>query len=116
MAPTCLFCGEPLPPRGRRGPARVYCSGRCREAARRRRRADTLLRAELEPAGASVPIAPPLTAHPDDQVVVAVLEADRLVGAFLRLGRDARPAFSWRCTKVGEALRAALSASFGDLE
>jgi hypothetical protein len=36
----CAACGAPLPPPGRRGPARRYCSASCRAAAPKKRRAD----------------------------------------------------------------------------
>jgi hypothetical protein len=37
-----------------------------------------------------------------------------MAGVLLRLGRDARPEFAWRCEKVGKALAAALDENFAD--
>jgi len=39
-APRCIVCDAPLPPPGRRGPTRRYCSASCRAAASKKRRAD----------------------------------------------------------------------------
>lgn len=37
---TCAECGGPLPPPGKRGPARRLCSERCKKRAQRRKRAE----------------------------------------------------------------------------
>ncbi len=110
---TCVNCGGPLPPPGKAGPPRRYCSGRCREAARRRR--VNVLKAEIVPRRDRAHAEPSPRAHPDQQVAVAVLEATRVSGAFLRLASEARPQLSWRCEKVGAGLRSLLADNFGDL-
>lgn len=113
----CAACGAALSSSATR--RRVYCSERCRVAAYRRRRMAAQLQAELEaPAAAWIPQAPvePMRfAHPDEQVATALLEAHRVAGALLRLGREARPVVAWRCEKIGAALRAALLEHFGEL-
>lgn len=38
---TCMFCGEAIPVRGTRGPRKLYCGARCRQAAARRRKVET---------------------------------------------------------------------------
>jgi hypothetical protein len=58
----------------------------------------------------------PPDAHPDDQVAVAIVQARNIAGAFLRLGREARPQLAWRCEGVGNALAEALHCYFRKLE
>ncbi|MBN2565984.1 MAG: hypothetical protein JXB46_09780, partial [Candidatus Eisenbacteria bacterium] len=109
---TCIHCGEPLPHGSSR--RRRYCSDACRVAAARRRQTGDLLRSPV-PLGTE-PAMLPASAHPDDQVAVAILEARAIASAFLRLGREARPQFAWRCEAVGIALAEALRRSFPELE
>jgi hypothetical protein len=114
----CEKCDGPLPPRGRRGPRRRFCSDRCRQAAERDRRASF----EGEPVPApELPATPsePVEAYligkagpTDDQVLSAVTEAILLIGTFQRLGREARPQFAWRCRRVADAFDAALRKFF----
>jgi hypothetical protein len=98
------------------GRPRLYCSGRCRQAACRRARAATALaRAEaLEPLGDEHGVLP-ASAHPDEQVAQAVLEARGLAAALRRLGREARPQLAWRCEGVGSALDQALARYFQEV-
>jgi hypothetical protein len=112
---TCTHCHGPLPPRRSRGPAPSYCSARCRQAAylaRRRAQAD------LELVGIE---APPLTvpfqwpADTDSQVAQAIIEGRSIAGAFMRLGREARVEFAWRCAKTGEAMRVAIDRYFPEV-
>lgn len=105
---TCLHCGDQLPAGSRR--SRRYCSDRCRMAAMRERQAIH----DLIPVGTERGHLPP-AAHPDDQVAVALLEARNLVGAFLRLGREARPQLAWRCEALGVTLSRALNAYFKEI-
>jgi len=108
----CPGCHVPLPPRRSRGPAATYCSARCRQAVFRQRRAVVA----IEPAAARASGATAgRLAGTDDQVAGAILEARTIAGAFIRLGREARPAFAWRCEKVGVALRDALDRQFPEL-
>jgi len=70
----------------------------------------------IEPVAACADGAPAeRLAGTDDQVAAAILEARIIAGAFIRLGRDSRPAFAWRCEKVGVALRDALESHFPEL-
>ena len=50
-----------------------------------------------------------------DEVALAIAEARSIAGAFIRLGRQAHPAFAWRCAKVGVALRDALDRQFPEV-
>lgn len=116
MGTSCLECGEPIgqPATGR---PRRYCSGRCRKAANRRKQLTARLVAvgHLQTVGVeqgSLPAA----ADPDQQVAVAILEARNLAGAFLRLGREARPQLAWRCEGVGVAITGALHRYFEEIE
>jgi hypothetical protein len=112
--PRCSWCGGPLE-RGRRGPAAITCSPTCRQARRRARRG---LARELEPATLTA-LGPPLAHGPnfsavplDDQVARALLETRALGSAWLRLGREARPPFAWRCEMTGVAIISALDTYF----
>lgn len=112
-APGCL---NDLPPRAKRGPARRYCGATCRSAAYRQRQA---VAAELVPADASdladLSLEACWTPEPpgdDEQVARAISDAKGPAGQFLRLGREARPQFAWRCENVGLALAAALDEYF----
>ena len=49
----------------------------------------------------------------DDQIANALIEIRAAAFALLRLGPIARPELGWRCTKLGEAILAALERSFG---
>ncbi len=108
-------CGRQLPPRAARGPARRYCSDRCRTAASRARRASW-------PTGSAAPAAPaePVveaflvgkSAPTDEQVLGAVHEALLLAAAFRRLSHEARPQFAWRCADVADVLDDVLSRRF----
>lgn len=107
--PTCVHCGEELPKGSRK--SRRYCSGRCRIAAMREREAV----ASLIPVGVERGHLPP-AAHTDDQVAVAVLEAQTLAGSLYRLGREARPQLAWRCEGLGSAITQALRRYFKEIE
>ena len=48
-------------------------------------------------------------------MAVAFLEARNLAGAFLRLGREARPQLAWRCESVGTAISQALHRHFEEI-
>lgn len=52
----------------------------------------------------------------DDQVARALLEARSTGFALQRLGTQARPELAWRCTKLGDAITAALAATFPEVE
>lgn len=80
------------------GRPRRYCSGRCRKAANRRKQlaAELVSVHHLQTLGNQRGTLP-AGAHPDQQAAVAVLEACNVAGAFLRLGREARPQLAWRC-------------------
>ena len=107
-----IRCGGPLPQGSTR--RRRYCSDACRVAAMRERQA-SLAYGPFRPLGAE-PGVVPAAAHPDDQVAVAVLEGRGVAGAFLRLGREARPQLAWRCEGVGAAISEALRRFFPELD
>jgi len=55
----------------------------------------------------------PTAGDTDTQVAPAIIEASAVAGAFVCLGREARPAFAWRCEKAGLAIMAAIRENFG---
>jgi len=69
----------------------------------------------LETVGHEHGVLPP-PAHPNEQVAQAVLTARAVAGAFLRLGREARPQLAWRCESVGAAIDKALHRYFKELD
>jgi hypothetical protein len=107
--PRCACgCGAVLVRTGKRGPGPAYASAACRKRAERRRRADAVELPTL------VPAEPSMSARPvDAQVERALLEARAVGFALMRLGSQARPELAWRCTKLGEAIIAALGSTFG---
>jgi hypothetical protein len=115
MGTSCLECNEPIaqPATGR---PRLYCSGRCRQAAQRRKHltAGLVATRHLQTVGVEHGSLPP-AADPDQQVAVAILEARNLSGAFIRLGREARPQLAWRCEGAGVAITEALHRYFEEI-
>ncbi|MGO8683318.1 MAG: hypothetical protein ACLQUT_01855 [Thermoleophilia bacterium] len=130
--PFCRYCGQPIIQTGR-GRPRIYCSDRCRLADHRERRAavearlsferwepseddiweagDDDLASQVLKANHDVDPAGPVAAD-DEQVVVAILEARSIAGAFHRLGSQARPALAGRCAMVAKAMLDALDKWF----
>jgi hypothetical protein len=108
-------CGRPLPPRAARGPARRYCSSRCRSAASRARRAgfagELAAPAPLEPAGALL-VGKCKPGSTDAQVCAVVHELIILAATMHRLSREARRPFAWRCAGMAEVIDAGLSRYF----
>ncbi len=110
-------CTNALPPRGRRGPARVYCSPACRVAAWRSRARIREL-AVLQPAAWEPSDVPPLevpetaSVSTDEQVARAILSGRGVAAALEVLGREARPQFAWRCEKAGEEITRVLDTYF----
>ena len=45
----------------------------------------------------------------------AILEGRSTAGAFIRLGREARVEFAWRCAKTGEAMLDAIDRFFPEV-
>jgi len=138
--PNCSWCGAPLPPRSPRGgrPQR-YCSDRCRQAACRDRRS-RLERAQQAGSPASdvdsgglrsvadlADLAGPhglddleLPARsvpsPDEELVLAVLEARSAAAAFARLGVVARRDFAWRCELTAGEIHRTLEQYFPEAQ
>lgn len=112
--PLCRVCGGKLPPPAGRGPARRYCSARCRKAAARGRanawRGTPIGTTDVMREAVLVAAAP--AADTDEQVAAAVLECHALVGSLRRLGREARPRLACRCEQGGDALEGALAKHF----
>jgi hypothetical protein len=110
----CAYCHQPLPARGRRGPAPSYCCRACRQAAYRARQRQQV---RLEPLGLAAQTIPPAgaPASTDSKVLQALVEARSIGGAFIVLGREARVEFAWRCTKTGEAILDAMDRFFPEL-
>jgi hypothetical protein len=113
--PRCIVCDAPLPPPGRRGPARRYCSASCRAAASRERRAHTQWSSpRAEAVLAALPeIAVEQPQMGDlDEVALTVLWAWGVVGRMAGHAREAHPKVACRCELVGTALAAVLEQNF----
>jgi len=110
LSPMCARggCDNRVPPRGRRGPARVYCSAACRVAASRERRQARQWLPAVDP---RVLHAPP-SVSTDEQVARALAEMIALTSVFARLADEARPQFAYRCERLCRLVRAALRQSF----
>lgn len=120
----CAHCGALIdPPYTSR---RRYCNATCRKDALRARQSPIIWEEVAEAPNEFLDaldrlladLIPPFTSAPlDDQIVRAILEARGLAGAFRRLGVEAQPKLSWRCSGVGKAIHAALYEFFGkDME
>jgi hypothetical protein len=80
-----------------------------------RRRAQAELE-ELLGVAAAQTIVPALApADVDSQVQQAILDGRGIAGCFIRLGREARVEFAWRCTKTGEAVLDAIDRYFPEV-
>lgn len=112
VSPMCACgCGVVVMRRGRTGPAPAYASEHCRVRAFRQRQANAVIVPEVKPvtvrtSGESL----------DDQVARAILEVRAAGFALQRLGISTRPELAWRCSKLGDAILAALSDSFGETQ
>jgi hypothetical protein len=111
----CRTCGAPLHQSGRGRPTE-YCGVPCRRAAERAKATTIAFYAHdepvLEPLNAPER---PTAGDTDTQVAQCIIEASAVAGAFMRLGREARPAFAWRCEKAGLAITAAIRENFGEV-
>ena len=107
----------PQPPTGR---PRLYCSGRCRVRAQRRRlaAAAALDSAQWQPVAAGVPditaadLACLETSDPDEAVMQSVMRALQAKSALGLAATIARPQLSWRCERVANHLAADLRRYF----
>jgi len=108
----CEACTGPLPARAPRGRRRRYCSGRCRTAASRARRAHAGTPDGADVAGEGAePVEAFLRGHSastDDQVLGVLHEALLLAATYRRLGAEARPPFAWRCSSMADVIDAAI--------
>lgn len=99
----------------RQGRSRLYCSTACRKRAFRRRHANA-----VEFAGEVIALRPePVqvnNGHTDEQVARAIMTARAAAYSLQRLGNEARPELSWRCTKLGDVIAAGLSEFFPETE
>jgi hypothetical protein len=101
-------CQNEITPTGVGRPP-LYCSDRCRKRAYRLRKAEESGRQRrAEPAAAAAP----RPAETDEQVAVALLEAERLSGALIRLGSQAQPRLAWRCRMLGDVIACAIDDYF----
>jgi hypothetical protein len=109
--PRCACgCGAILIRRGRSGPAPQYASAVCRKRAERQRKSGIDLDQVVH---AGAPIPERSNVPTDEQVARAILEARAIGNAFIRLGKEARPEFAWRCDRAGRAIVAGLRDAFG---
>ena len=124
IARVCLVCGQRLTvaPTGR---PRRYCSGRCRERARRARSAEAFSEACLtgERSAAPQPSAAELTATinqmvglppgpPEEVLQSLVMGARALTAAFGLAARATPPQLAWRCEEMAEQIATALQRFF----
>lgn len=101
-------CGQPRPPRPRRGPRAIYASAACRKAAFQRRQSFFgIPEREIIEIPQKVPYASPL-----EKLAQAIVEARVLCNVFQQLGKDADPKLGWRSVQVAEVLRTALDSLF----
>lgn len=112
LSPMCARggCDNRVPPKGRRGPARVYCSDACRVAALRERRQGQRWLPAVDPEALQVPS----SGSTDEQVVRAVAEQKALASIFARLAGEARPELAAPCERMCRSIRAALGENFGE--
>jgi hypothetical protein len=113
--PRCEYCNEPLPHKVVHGRRRRYCSPACRTGAYRERlrHYEALPQDPITlPSDALELLTGERVADTDAQVASALIESQALASVFLRLGREARPPFRWRCIGMGDAIRAALARCF----
>ncbi|CAB4218578.1 hypothetical protein UFOVP1608_38 [uncultured Caudovirales phage] len=119
-ATQCVYCQEPLPPRGRSGPARRYCSGRCRQAASRDRAVAVEWDVWTGSTTADDPTIEELpeyltsahTATPEDQLAQAIVETRSLAEIYRRLALENGPNLAWRASRMADTLTAAVRRYF----
>lgn len=122
MSQICEFCGDSLPQAASTGRPRRFCSGRCREGARREREMHQV----WEPLDRPVAVATvaddlaaldalvdEVNASPDDRLARAVLETRNLSHGFRSVAREVRPQLAVRAQKMATALDAAVDENFG---
>ena len=102
-------CDKPVPPKGSRGPAPIYCSGACRAAVHRMRARER----PFVPAVDADELHLPRTADTTQQLVHTVAEARSVALAFARLSAELTdPVLATRCRKTFNAFRTTLESTF----
>jgi hypothetical protein len=124
----CVRCGEPLPVPALTGRVRLYCSEKCRYAARRHRASRSI------PAALSVPPVEPAAlrrrrlaaalaqamegappAAPEDRLAAVLLELLTAIAELDRLGPDLAPALSVRAEELRRRIEDALTRGFKEV-
>ena len=112
MSPrTCARdgCDNPAPPKGKRGPAPIYCSGACRAAVHRMRARERA----FVPAVDATQLHLPRTADTVEQLAHTVAEARSVALAFARLSAELTdPVLATRCRATFNAFRTTLESTF----
>jgi hypothetical protein len=106
---TCAYCNAPITQKATGRPRR-YCCDSHKQAARHQREIAREVETPIAPDLA--PYVPSIANATDEYVAATLLEARRIAGAFTRLGREARPAFAWRCETAAEGITAVLDKAF----
>lgn len=101
-------CGQPRPPRPRRGPRAIYASAACRKRAFDRKRSfDFQSQGALQLEEPRQPYSSPL-----ERLAKAIIEARVISQIFLQLETEADPKLAWRAARVGSAMEELLDTHF----
>ena len=101
-------CGQPRPPRPRRGPRAIYASASCRKRAFDRKRSFNFTpqpNPHIDKARQSY-------SSPLERLGKAVIEARVIARIFLQLETEADPKLGWRAGRVGSAIEEVLNDHF----
>jgi hypothetical protein len=124
---VCVQCGGPLPPPGKRGPARRYCSGACRTAASRDRiegswdwtqPAQPAAVVEAQTREVLLEVAESIikevaAAPAEERLARAIVETRVLSSGYGRLAPDLPPALAWRAAEMSTTLGESVERLFG---
>lgn len=101
-------CGQPRPPRPRRGPRAIYASASCRKRAYDRKQSfDFQPQGDLQPEESRQPYSSPL-----ERLAKAIIEARVISQIFLQLETEADPKLAWRAGQMGSGMEELLNDLF----
>jgi len=106
LVSRCIVCDEPLKPSPGPGRPRLYCSDRCREKAKRARRA------ALRAAPDAREVVGLTARDPDEAVVESVILARSAAASFGVSAKTARPQLAIRCERMADHIAAGLRQYF----
>lgn len=101
-------CGQPRPPRPRRGPRAIYASASCRKRSFDRKRSFNFT---PQPTPQIDETRPPYSS-PLERLAKAVIEARVISRIFLQLETETDPKLAWRAGRVGSAIDELLNTHF----